>query len=190
VAATFAFTISAFVTFFTIIDPIGLAPIVVGLTAQFPTAQRNQIVTRAVIISALIIAFFGLVGRFLLDRLGIGLYAFNIAGGALLFLVAVDMLFGRQSGARETKEEEAEALTRVKSARKSYQSGGIPANAVRSWIETTTRQSTFFGSDGAIRWRKLSEKPPHVCVGSRHLYTVVAGSSSIDSGEILRHSTI
>ena len=111
-AATFTFTISAFVTFFTIIDPIGLAPIVVGLTAQFPTAQRNQIVTRAVIISAVIIAFFGLVGRFLLDRLGIGLYAFNIAGGALLFLVAVDMLFGRQSGARETKEEEAEALTR------------------------------------------------------------------------------
>ncbi len=62
------FTISAFVTFLTIIDPVGLA--------------------------------------------GISLYAFNMAGGALLFLVAVDMLFGRPSGTRETKTEEEEAMTR------------------------------------------------------------------------------
>ena len=58
------------------------------------------------------IAFFALVGRFLLHSLGINLYAFNIAGGVLLFLVAVDMLFGRQSGARETRQEEEEALTK------------------------------------------------------------------------------
>jgi multiple antibiotic resistance protein len=109
---SFTFTISAFVTFFTIIDPVGLAPVVVGLTAQMSGAQRNVIVTRAIFISAGIIAFFGLVGRFLLDRLGISLYAFNIAGGALLFLVAIDMLFGRPSGARETKAEEEEAMLR------------------------------------------------------------------------------
>lgn len=106
------FTIRAFVTFFTIIDPVGLAPVVISLTAHLSDAQRSRIVTRAVFISAAIIAFFALVGRFLLDRLGISLYAFNIAGGALLFLVAVDMLFGRQSGTRETKAEADEALTR------------------------------------------------------------------------------
>jgi multiple antibiotic resistance protein len=89
------FTIRAFVTFFTIIDPVGLAPVVIGLTAHLNDAQRKHIVTRAIVISAGIIAFFALVGRFLLDRLGISLYAFNIVGGALLFLVAVDMLFGR-----------------------------------------------------------------------------------------------
>src|SRR5437588_4170535 len=111
-AAILTFTISAFVTFFTVIDPVGLAPVVVALTAHLSEAQRNLIVTRAVIISAGVIAFFALVGRFLLDRLGINLYAFDIAGGALLFLVAVDMLFGRQSGARETKAESEEALTR------------------------------------------------------------------------------
>jgi multiple antibiotic resistance protein len=110
--AIITFTISAFVTFFTIIDPVGLAPIVVGLTTHLSNEQRNVIVTRAVFISAGIIAFFALVGRLLLDRLGIQLYSFNIAGGILLFLVAVDMLFGRPSGTRETKAEENEALTR------------------------------------------------------------------------------
>lgn len=106
------FTISAFVTFFTIIDPVGLAPVVIGLTAHLEDAQRNVIVTRAILISAAIIAFFALVGGFLLARLGISLYAFNIAGGLLLFMVAVDMLFGRPSGTRETKTEEEEAMTR------------------------------------------------------------------------------
>ncbi|SRR6266700_2533394 len=111
-SVTITFTISAFVTFFTIIDPVGLAPIVVGLTSHLTNEQRNIIVTRAVVISAGIIAFFALVGRLLLERLGIQLYSFNIAGGILLFLVAVDMLFGRPSGTRETKAEEAEARTR------------------------------------------------------------------------------
>ncbi len=106
------FTISAFVTFLTIIDPVGLTPVVAGLTAHLTSAQRNLIIARAIFISAGIIAFFALVGRFLLDRLGINLYAFDMAGGVLLFLVAVDMLFGRPSGTRETKEEEEEAMTR------------------------------------------------------------------------------
>ena len=105
-------TIRAFVTFFTIIDPFGLAPVVIGLTANLNDVQRHKIITRAIIISAAIITFFALVGRFLLDRLGISLYAFNMAGGALLFLVAVDMLFGRTSGTRETKTEQEEAVTR------------------------------------------------------------------------------
>ena len=68
--------------------------------------------TRATLLSAAIIAFFALVGRVLLDRLGISLYAFDMAGGVLLFLVAVDMLFGRPSGTRETKAESDEAMTR------------------------------------------------------------------------------
>lgn len=106
------FTISAFVTFLTIIDPVGLAPVVIGLTAHMNEEQRKSIITRAVVISAGIIAFFAIVGRFILDRLGISLYAFNIAGGVLLFLVAVDMLFGRSSGARETEAEQEEAMTR------------------------------------------------------------------------------
>lgn len=111
-AAILTFTISAFVSFITIIDPVGLTPVVVGLTAHLTRAQRNTIITRATLISAGIIACFALAGRFLLDRLGIQLSAFTIAGGILLFLVAVDMLFGRPSGTRETPTEEEEAMTR------------------------------------------------------------------------------
>ena len=106
------FTLRAIVAFITIIDPVGLAPVVIALTAHMSQAQRNVIVTRAIIISALIIAFFGIVGRFILASLGINLYAFNIAGGMLLFLVGFDMLFGRSSGVRETKAEAEEARTR------------------------------------------------------------------------------
>lgn len=106
------FIVSAFVTFLTIIDPVGLAPVVISLTAHLSDKQRTKIITRAIVISAIIIAFFALVGRVVLDRLGISLYAFNMAGGVLLFLVAFDMLFGRPSGTRETKTEEEEAMTR------------------------------------------------------------------------------
>ncbi len=98
--------------FLTVINPIGLAPVVAGLTAHLQPAQRNAIVTRAIFIGAGIILFFAVVGRFLLDGLGIQLSAFNIAGGALLFMIAVDMLFGRPSGTKETKEEQEEAMTR------------------------------------------------------------------------------
>ena len=112
VADLFTFSISAFVTFLTIIDPVGLAPVFIGLTSHLSETQRKAIVTRSILISACIIAFFAIVGHFLLNSLGINLYAFNIAGGALLFLVAVDMLFGRPSGARETKAEEEEAMLR------------------------------------------------------------------------------
>lgn len=60
-AATLTFIMSAFVTFFTIIDPVGLAPVVVALTAHLSEAQRKLIITRATLISAGIIAFFALV---------------------------------------------------------------------------------------------------------------------------------
>jgi multiple antibiotic resistance protein len=107
-----SFAISVFVSYLTIVDPVGLAPTFLGLTSHLSTVQRKAITTRAIVISAIIIVFFGVVGRLLLNSLGIDLYAFDIAGGALLFLVAVDMLFGRPSGARETKAEEEEAMTR------------------------------------------------------------------------------
>ncbi len=100
-----------FITFFTIIDPLGLVPVTLVILANNNPKERKKIITRAVIISALVIFVFALLGKFLIESLGIGLYAFNIAGGVLLFLIALDMLFGRTPGTRETPIEEKEAIS-------------------------------------------------------------------------------
>ena len=71
--------------------------------------RRNKIVDQAVIVAAGIMLFMGVLGRVILDSLGITLSAFTIAGGMLLFLIAIDMLFARPTGAKRTEDEEREA---------------------------------------------------------------------------------
>jgi len=107
-----AYTLKVVVTFFTVIDPIGLVPLVIGMLGTYPKQERTRIVTRATIIAGGVITVFGIFGRLIFESLGITIYAFNIAGGALLFLVSIDMLFGRPSGARETPREQEEARSR------------------------------------------------------------------------------
>lgn len=106
-----SFLAKTFITFFTVIDPLGLVPVALVILANNTPKERGKIITRAVIISALVIFVFALLGKFLIESLGIGLYAFNIAGGVLLFLIALDMLFGRTPGTRETPIEEKEAIS-------------------------------------------------------------------------------
>jgi multiple antibiotic resistance protein len=106
------FFFKALVALFTVIDPIGLVPVVLSLTAGFKPEVRTAGIIRATFISAGIIGFFGLFGHALFAYLGVSSEAFSIAGGILLFLVAIDMLFGRQSGTRETPREAREARTR------------------------------------------------------------------------------
>jgi len=106
------FFLKALVALLTIVDPIGLAPITVGLIAGLTPGERVRVITRATVIAAGVIAVFGVLGQFIFAYLGVTADAFSIAGGALLFLVAIDMLFGRPSGARETPREAREARTR------------------------------------------------------------------------------
>jgi multiple antibiotic resistance protein len=103
------FIATAFATAFTIIDPIGMIPMTLGATARMSPDRRNQIVDQAVLVAAGVILFMGVVGRIILDYLGITLPAFTIAGGILLFLIAIDMLFARPTGAKRTEAEEREA---------------------------------------------------------------------------------
>jgi multiple antibiotic resistance protein len=103
------FIATAFATAITIIDPIGMIPLTIGATARDSPKRRNQIVDQAVLVAAGIILFMGLVGRALLGYLGITLPAFTIAGGILLFLISIDMLFARPTGAKRTDAEEREA---------------------------------------------------------------------------------
>ena len=106
------FALRAFITFFTVIDPLGLVPVTLVILANNSVKERKEIITRAVIIGALVIALFALVGKVLIQSLGIGLYAFNIAGGVLLFLIALEMLFGRTPETKTTAEEEKEAIAK------------------------------------------------------------------------------
>ena len=91
---------------FVVVDPIGLAPIFVGLSYGGSASYRRRMAWRGTLIAAAILLTFVIFGAGLLQVLGIGLPAFQIAGGALLFLLAVDMVFARQSGIRSTTERE------------------------------------------------------------------------------------
>ena len=95
--------VSAFVTFFVVIDPPGCAPIFAGLTKDHPAAQTRAMAFRSVAIAAGILLFFGLLGEGLLRALGISLAAFRVAGGIMLFLIAIDMVFERRTERRETR---------------------------------------------------------------------------------------
>lgn len=104
------FAAGAFASAFTIIDPIGMIPLTAAVTAEMPLERRGKIVDQAVLVAASVMLVMGLIGRPLLEYLGITLPAFTIAGGILLFLIAIDMLFARPIGAKRTEEEERAAL--------------------------------------------------------------------------------
>lgn len=106
------FFIKALVALVTVIDPVGLVPVVLALTSGLKPEERSHVVTRAIIIAAGVVAVFAVLGQKIFASLGVTPAAFSIAGGVLLFLVAIDMLFGRQSGTRETPREARDARTR------------------------------------------------------------------------------
>jgi multiple antibiotic resistance protein len=103
------FAATAVATALTIIDPVGMIPMTITATAGDDPAKRKAVVDRAILVAAAVILFSGLAGRQVLDYLGITLPAFTIAGGILLLLIAIDMLFARKTGAKRTDEEERAA---------------------------------------------------------------------------------
>ncbi len=103
----FTFAITAFVTLFVIIDPIGLTPMFVALTQGMPAQERRRIAARACVFAIGILTVFGLAGEEVLAFVGISMPAFRISGGILLFVTAFDMLFERRSERRENQADEA-----------------------------------------------------------------------------------
>lgn len=101
--------ISAFVTLFVIIDPVGLAPLFVALTQGMTPARRRAIALRACLTALALLTLFGIAGEAVLGFLGISLAAFRMAGGILLFLTALDMLFERRSQRRQGQADRSEA---------------------------------------------------------------------------------
>ena len=97
--------ISAFVTFFVVIDPPGCAPIYASLTKDATNAQRRSMAIRAALIAAGILLVFALFGEQLLGALHIELNSFRIAGGVMLFLIAIDMVFEKRTERREDRAQ-------------------------------------------------------------------------------------
>lgn len=100
--------IAAWVTLFVVIDPPGLAPLFIALTHGMDDERRRRIGWRATVIAAILLTLFGLIGENILSAIGISLPAFRIAGGILLFLTALDMLFERRTERREGQHPDDE----------------------------------------------------------------------------------
>ena len=105
-------TINEFVMMWVLIDPIGTVPVFLAVTAGAATAHRRVIALRAVGIASVILLFFIIGGKVLLAALGIPLTSFQIAGGIVLFLFALTMVFGPPKAEKEL--EDAETTQRLR----------------------------------------------------------------------------
>lgn len=101
--------VSAFVTLFVVIDPPGCAPIYASLTTGANAAQRRSMAIRATLIAGGILIFFAMFGEALLSFLHIDLDSFRIAGGIMLFMIAIDMVFEKRTERREQRAEKVAA---------------------------------------------------------------------------------
>ena len=99
---------TAFITLAVIIDPPGCAPIFASLTSGTNAAHRRRMAYRSAAVAWCILIFFALLGEPLLDTLGISLSAFRLAGGIMLFMIALDMVFERRTERREERVREIE----------------------------------------------------------------------------------
>jgi multiple antibiotic resistance protein len=97
--------LSAFVTLFVVIDPPGCAPIYAGLTSNATPAARRSMAVRACAIAGTILIGFALFGEDLLGAMHIDLESFQIAGGIMLFLIALDMVFEKRTQRREDRAD-------------------------------------------------------------------------------------
>jgi len=98
--------LKTFIIFFVVIEPVSLVPMFGALTRGGETGYRRKMALKSIAISAGIFIVFALAGDWLLRLLGISVSAFKIAGGVLLFLLAVDMVLARESGLRSTTVRE------------------------------------------------------------------------------------
>lgn len=105
--------LSAFIALFVVIDPPGCAPIYAGLTSGANHAQARTMALRACFIATIILLIFAVFGEDLLGALHIELDSFRIAGGIMLFLIALDMVFEKRTQRREERAEKVKATPEI-----------------------------------------------------------------------------
>ncbi len=101
-----------FVVFFVVVEPISLIPLFAGLTDGATPSFQKQMARKATAIALGICLIFAIAGAKFLEVMGISLNSFRIAGGTLLFLISLEMVFAHASGTRSTTPEREEALKR------------------------------------------------------------------------------
>jgi len=102
-----------FVVFFVVVEPLSIVPIFSSLTTGASEEYRRRMAYKAVVVAAIILLLFALVGGPFLAVMGITLGAFRIFGGLLLFLMALEMVFARESGTRTSSDERSESRRRA-----------------------------------------------------------------------------
>ena len=102
-----------FVVFFLVVEPISLVPVFASLTEGASAQYRRRMAIKSVIVAGMIILGFALSGAAFLGAMGISIDSFRIFGGLLLFLVALEMVFARESGTRTSTDEQAESRRRA-----------------------------------------------------------------------------
>ena len=100
------FGLTAFVTLFVVIDPIGVTPVFHALTKEMDTKNRRATQAKSALVALFVALFFLLAGRSMLTYLGVTVYAFGISGGILLFATALPMLFGHRPGLQSPEHDE------------------------------------------------------------------------------------
>ncbi|TPW31319.1 MarC family protein [Pararhizobium mangrovi] len=108
------FLVNVLITILVTVDPVGMAPIFLGLTAGMNRAQRFQVAIRACLLGGGVLVFFSLAGSGFLELLGITMPAFRIAGGVLLFWIAFEMIFEKRQERHEKSAERAVTQDRIR----------------------------------------------------------------------------
>ena len=106
----FTFGLLALTSVFFVVDPIAVVPVFLAMTAHETPAQRQRTALRASVATGITLIAFALAGHLIFRAFGISLGAFKIAGGVLLFMLALDMMQARPSRTRTTPEERREGI--------------------------------------------------------------------------------
>src|SRR5665648_547034 len=106
------FIIHAFTALFIVVDPITLVPIFVSILDQFNSARKIELIRKAVVTAAISLIILTVAGKRIFEFIGIEMYSFRIAGGVLLFIISIEMLFGNRSRTETSSQEQDDALKR------------------------------------------------------------------------------
>ncbi len=170
--------LNAFVTLFVISDPIGSASVFLGLTAGLSRKLRRSVALRGVLTALAILGFFAVTGTSVLDRMGITIDAFRVAGGLLLFYTAFEMIYARR---QERREKVSEAAIKEQAANIAVFPLAIPLLAGPGTISATILLATQFSArTDAGHWPGILALIGVICVLMVVSFVIFIAAEALD----------